>query len=247
MFGDDLAEPVLRSDRRSLELPLRLGVGREAALTGGFCYFEAVRTSVYVDGFNLYFGAVRDTPRKWLDIPAMCRMLLPEHEIVRIRYFTAIVSARESGDQSPVNQSMYLRALRTCLILTVHLGHFLTHVKRLPLVKPIGDQAFAKVLKTEEKGSDVNLASYLLRDEFRDEYEAAVLITNDSDLLEPVKIVKHELARTVGILCPHKHPSKQLLAHADFMKQIRRGVLDLCQYPPVLTDSKGSFHKPEGW
>ncbi|MBY0113081.1 MAG: NYN domain-containing protein [Phycisphaerales bacterium] len=206
-----------------------------------------MRTAIYVDGFNLYFGAVKDTPLKWLDIHAMCRMLLPSHEIVRIRYFTAIVSAREPGDQSPVNQNVYLRALRTCPFLSVHLGHFLTHVKKLPLVNPIGDQTFAKVLKTEEKGSDVNLATYLLRDAFRDEYDAAVLVTNDSDLLEPVKVVKQELRKTVGIICPHKHPSKQLLAQATFMKQIRQGVLEACQLPPILTDSKGTIHKPTDW
>lgn len=207
----------------------------------------AVRTAVYVDGFNLYFGAVKGTPWKWLDIPAVCAMLLPSHELVRIRYFTAIVSAREPGDQSPVNQNIYLRALRASPLVTVHLGHFLTHVRKLPLAKPTADQQFAKVLKTEEKGSDVNIATYLLRDGYRDEFDAAVLITNDSDLLEPVRIVRHELNKTVGILCPHKHPSKQLLAHATFMKQIRQGVLEACQLPPVLSDMKGMFHKPESW
>ena len=43
-----------------------------------------VKTNIYVDGFNLYYGAVRRTPYRWLDIPAMCRKLLPRHEIARI-------------------------------------------------------------------------------------------------------------------------------------------------------------------
>ena len=51
--------------------------------------------------------------------------------------------------------------------------------------------------KTEEKGSDVNLASHLLRDAFSKKFEVAVLITNDSDLAEPVWIVAHE-TRTPG-------------------------------------------------
>jgi len=47
--------------------------------------------------------------------------------------------------------------------------------------------------KTEEKGSEVNLASHLLRDAFSKKFEVAVLITNDSDLAEPVRIVAREL------------------------------------------------------
>src|SRR6266699_3050420 len=54
------------------------------------------------------------------------------------------------------------------------------------------------VEKTEEKGSDVNLASHLVRDAFRQQFEVAVLITNDSDLAEPVRIVSQELQMPVG-------------------------------------------------
>jgi len=48
-----------------------------------------VRANVYVDGFNLYYGALKGTPLKWLDIAALCRLLLPGDTINRIRYFTA--------------------------------------------------------------------------------------------------------------------------------------------------------------
>lgn len=57
--------------------------------------------------------------------------------------------------------------------------------------------------KTEEKGSDVNIAAHLLRDAYNHAFEVAVLITNDSDLVEPVRIVRHELNLPVGILNPH--------------------------------------------
>lgn len=33
---------------------------------------------VYIDGFNLYYGAVKDTPDKWLDLHRMCAMVLRE-------------------------------------------------------------------------------------------------------------------------------------------------------------------------
>jgi len=64
--------------------------------------------------------------------------------------------------------------------------------------------------KTEEKGSDVNLASHLLRDAYNRNFEVAVLITNDSDLAEPVKIVRQELGLPVGVLNPHQYHSKVL-------------------------------------
>ena len=64
--------------------------------------------------------------------------------------------------------------------------------------------------KTEEKGSDVNLASHLLRDAFLKQFEVAVLISNDSDLAEPVRIVAQELKFAVGIINPHQYHSKEL-------------------------------------
>lgn len=69
-----------------------------------------------------------------------------------------------------------------------------------------------RVYKTEEKGSDVNLASHLIRNGFKHEYEQAVLITNDSDLSEPVRIVKEELGLAIGLLNPRKYPNPKLVA-----------------------------------
>jgi hypothetical protein len=45
-------------------------------------------TNVYVDGFNLYYGCLKGTPYKWLDLGALCQVLLPPNKIQRIRYFT---------------------------------------------------------------------------------------------------------------------------------------------------------------
>ena len=52
------------------------------------------KTRIYIDGFNLYYGAVKDTPYRWLDVRRMCELLLPEYSIETIKYFTARVSAR---------------------------------------------------------------------------------------------------------------------------------------------------------
>jgi len=119
--------------------------------------------NVYVDGFNLYYGALKGTSHKWLDLDALFRTLVPTHEIKRIRYFTARISARRDNPGSPTRQDTYLRALRTLPNVSIHLGKFLQSSVRMPLASPkLGGPKTVEVLKTEEKGSDVNLATYLL-------------------------------------------------------------------------------------
>jgi uncharacterized LabA/DUF88 family protein len=147
---------------------------------------------VYIDGFNLYYGAVKDTPYRWLDLAALCVRMLPTDKIIAIKYFTAIVSARPHDPQQPARQQAYLRALRTLPNLSVIFGHFLTHSCRMVLTGTNPPQK-VWVDKTEEKGSDVNIAAHLLNDGFHKLYEVAVLVSNDSDLMEPVRIVRQEM------------------------------------------------------
>jgi hypothetical protein len=77
--------------------------------------------------------------------------------------------------------------------------------------------------------------------------EMAVVVSNDSDLLEPIKIVRGQLGKKVGILNPHPKPSRALLPHIDFIKQIRAGALRAAQFPAVLQDGHGTFTKPPAW
>ena len=206
-------------------------------------------TFVYVDGFNLYYGAVKGTPYKWLNIRRLCELLLPKHNIARVKYFTARVSARPGDPDQPVRQQTFLRALATLKDFDIIYGHFLTKETYMPLAgSPLGTALqYAKVIRTDEKGSDVNLATHLLWDGFNRRYKAAVLLTNDSDLLEPVRIVRQELGLTVGILNPHKRASQVLARHASFVKPIRSGALQACQLPPTLSDANGTITRPLAW
>jgi len=128
-------------------------------------------TNVYVDGFNLFYGALKGTPHKWLDLDALCRRLLPSDDVQRIRYFTARVSARPSDPHLPTRQQAYLRALLTIPHLTVHEGEFYVTYPTMALYEPTAaagtPSRFARVIKTEEKGSDVNIATYLMLDACR--------------------------------------------------------------------------------
>ena len=140
-------------------------------------------TIVYVDGFNFYYGAVKGTPYKWVDLEAVCRRLLPRDDIVKIRYFTARVTERPDDPQRPVRQAAYLRALATYSLIEIHYGHFVTRPTRLPLASDTN--TIVEVLRTEEKGSDVNLATHLLLDAFKGRCDTAVVISNDSDSRSP--------------------------------------------------------------
>lgn len=206
------------------------------------------RTSVYIDAFNLYFGALKRTPYRWLDLEALCRAYLPGNDIVSIKYFTAKVSARGNDPQQPVRQQAYLRAISTLPTVSVIYGHYLSHVVSARLASsPDSGSPYVKIIKTEEKGSDVNLATHLLHDAHLNRFDIAVVVSNDSDLLEPIKLVRQELNKTVGVLNPHKNPSRAILPHVDFYKSIRRGALEQCQLPDMLMDSKGTIRKPVGW
>ena len=208
-----------------------------------------METIVYVDGFNLYYGAVKGTPYKWLDIQKLCKLLLPKNQILKIKYFTALVTARPSDLNKPNRQLVYLRALRTIPGLEVIYGHFLEHEIMMPVANPAtGGLKFVRVIKTEEKGSDVNIAAHLIHDAYQRRFDTAVLVTNDSDLLEPIRIVRNELRLDVGILNPHKHTTSQvLLKHASFLKQIRTGAIAESQFPHLLSDAKGEIRKPKAW
>jgi uncharacterized LabA/DUF88 family protein len=208
-----------------------------------------MKTIVYVDGFNLYYGALKRTPYKWLNPMALCEFLLPKNQVIGIKYFTALVTARPNDPEQPNRQQIYLRALRTIPGLEIIYGHFLEHVITMPLSNPApGEAKYVRVIKTEEKGSDVNIASHLVNDGYKKRYEAAILISNDSDLAEPIKIVRSELNFPVGVLNPiPSKPSYELQKYATFVKPIRQGVLSASQFSPSLRDAVGMFHKPSSW
>jgi hypothetical protein len=115
-------------------------------------------------------------------------IVFPRNQGGSIKYFTAKGLPRPSDPDQPTRQETYLRALRTTPNLEIHYGHFLTHPVRLPLVHPRpGQDPFVEVFKTEEKGSDVNLATHLLHDAYQHRFECAIVVSGDSDLVEPVQ------------------------------------------------------------
>jgi uncharacterized LabA/DUF88 family protein len=205
-----------------------------------------VRANVYVDGLNLYYGALKGTPYKWLDLRQLSRLLLPRDRINRIRYFTARVQTPRDQPRAQ-RQQTYIRALETLPRLTVHYATARIDTERLP----VGGRPDERVLVTRSgaKGSDVNLASLLLADGFRGDYEVAVVVSNDSDLVLPIRLVRNQLRLPVGLLLPlpKQYYAVELRRAATFSKPIRAGVLAASQFPPQLTDANGTITKPSAW
>lgn len=207
-----------------------------------------MRTYVYIDGFNLYYGAVKNTPYKWLNIEKLCKLLLPKNDIVKLKYFTALVKARPNDPNQPLRQQIYLRALKTIPNLEIVYGSFLAKKVWMKTAdSPDHAPQYVQVIKTEEKGSDVNIATHLLNDGHKNLYDVAVLITTDSDLVEPVRIVRLELNKRIGVINPQKRPSRELQKYVDFIRQVRKGVLIECQFPDRIQDKNGTVHKPSKW
>jgi uncharacterized LabA/DUF88 family protein len=214
-----------------------------------------MKTYFYIDGFNFYYGAVKNTPLRWLDFKSLFSRVFPKNDISCIKYFTAEVDALPGDPKQPLRQQIYWRALHTIPNLSVHLGHFRTRKTRAKVVSPPPNTV--EVYKTEEKGSDVNLAAHLLMDAFHNRFECAIVVSGDSDLVTPIRMVRDDLKLRVGVLNPQRlsGPGKRQerksagLNHAAsfYKKGLTWGQLANSQFPERIQDANGMIHQPESW
>jgi hypothetical protein len=218
-----------------------------------------MRTIIYVDGFNLYFRLLVNRPAaKWLNIKALSERLLdPANVVTGVKYYTARVSGR-IDPAAPGRQQVYLDALRTVPEISIHMGSFLLSEKFAGLVKPPEFRPrtalaqpwpdVVKVVKVEEKGSDVNLASHLLLDAFQGNFDVAAVLSNDSDLVEPIRIVTKVLGKPVGLLSPVSNPTLELKNVASFIRRISGSDLASSQFSDPIVRADGStVNKPTTW
>lgn len=215
-----------------------------------------MKTFVYVDGFNLYHRALRKTRHKWLDLHALAQAVLPAGTTVqRINYYTADVSSKVSP-QAPRNQFMYLKALKTIPHLKIHKGRFRASEVMAFLAQPPEFQPtarilpdpparFAKIVKLEEKGTDVNLGVHLVRDALVGAFEQAAILTNDTDLSEAVRIVVQEAGLPVILLTPTPKPARDLHRYVAEVRHIEPYIA-ANQFPdPVVSSDGGIIPKPD--
>ena len=206
-----------------------------------------MRTSVYVDGFNLYYGALRGTPYKWLDLMGLFQDILgPVHSVQKVKYFTARV-LKQKDLLGSARQDLYLNALeKHCPDVVPILGYFSERTKRLPLADSEDGQEMVRVLAVEEKGTDVNIAVHMLHDAWLDEYDCAVVVSNDGDLAEALRLARSDCKKTIGLIRPRNgQKSGKLSNHADFFRYVTIGSLKKNQLPSPIPGTR--IFKPKEW
>jgi len=213
-----------------------------------------MQTYVYVDGFNLYYRAVKGTRYKWLDLKEVARKILPRNYVIsKVKYFTAIVSASPRDPQKPHRQRTFIRALQKHIPdIEIYEGIFRRHPTWMPLEKSNAEQLrvyrqdiSACVVKTEEKGSDVNLAVHLVNDAWHDRYDCGVVISNDSDLAEAIRLVRSDCRKEVWVISPDSFITHPLRAAASQSRYIRKETLAMSQLPDPIPGT--AIHKPPKW
>jgi hypothetical protein len=225
---------------------------------------QPVRAIVYFDGFNFYYGCFRSGRSqawracRWLDLEAFCAGMFPNFEIQKIRYFTARIAPSPLDPGAELRQAECFRALATLSKVTIHEGTFSVMRKeryladpalRIPTLQKPHEKV--SVLVNEEKGSDVSLATYLVADAFRDNFDVAIVISNDSDLYEPLRIVADEKELNKPVLLVNPHPRNvayrlQQIPGVQYWK-MTLNKLQNAQLPDRLTDASGEILKPESW
>jgi hypothetical protein len=224
-----------------------------------------MQTNVYVDGFNLYYCAVKNTSFKWLDLNKLCINLFPTKQINKIYYFTAKIKASQHDPSAPTRQEMYWRALRTITNLEIIEGHFVQWprlMSQYPLayinnnIKNLPQRV--QVQKAEEKGSDVNLAAMLVYDSCIHAADDYIVISNDSDLALAIEIVTRKIGQPVIVVNSNRtsrarnYPGCKISADlkkvaTGFLGSINDPVLAKSLFPPTLTDTVGTISKPTSW
>ncbi|RAP58371.1 NYN domain-containing protein [Oleiagrimonas sp. MCCC 1A03011] len=211
-----------------------------------------MRTAVYVDGFNLYYRALKRTSYRWVDLLALSQqMVRPVNKVVLIKYFTARVKSNAYKPDQHVRQDAYLRAIKAHIpCLQVYEGQFYQHKVRMPLAHPpASGPRTVEVIKSEEKGSDVNLAVHLVNDAWSNLFDVALVISNDSDLAEAVNLARSQ-GKPVGVVNPSASDKMCYELHriASFKRRIEAKHLRRSQMPDPVRDATGGvIHKPVAW
>lgn len=260
----------------------RIGSGRKDRLRAVFSCPLALtahreprlKTAVYVDGYNFYYGRIRGSAYKWLDLVALFEQILhvqdPAFELKVVQYFTAPALPRfaSHGMASEIAQSAYIRALqaRHGDRFTVTLGEHSYSRNGVAMPAYIDGQPFdrtqrVRVWRLEEKKTDVNLALAIYRDAAAERFDQVVVATNDRDVEPALQALREDFPKmAIGVITPARpagsdeavgprRVSTSLARHADWTRQhIRDEELAAAQLPKkVSPPGKKAIVKPDHW
>lgn len=199
------------------------------------------RVIAYIDGFNLYFGMLDGgfDYCKWLNIQTLIESRMKEGQnLTKVKYFTSSVS-NDPGKQK--RQVTYIEALQTTGV-EIFYGryqindvecHRCHHIWREP----------------NEKMTDVNIATQLLLDAYQDNYDTAILVSGDSDLVPPIKAVHENFPnKRIVVFFPPSRYNQSVAAVSKGNMVLGRKTLVSNQFPPEVTKASGFIlRKPTPW
>jgi uncharacterized LabA/DUF88 family protein len=197
----------------------------------------------YIDGFNLYYGMSSIYGKKylWLDLNSLsCKFLKPGQTLEKIHYFTARI---KHPNQKGKRQRTYLEALETLQPkLGIQYGKYLISDVQCPICLKI-------YKKANEKMSDVNIATNLLVDAFKDNFDVAILISGDSDLSGPIVKVRQLFPdKKIIMAFPPDRSSVELKKRANAYFMIGERNLSTSQFPENVTSRNGyPLRRPTTW
>ena len=228
-----------------------------------------MRTTIYIDGYNLYYSRLKGTQYKWLDITTLFRERIlrpqdPNAEVVAVKYFTAPVKASYArhGEASIQAQTQYHRALqaREPSLIQIINGFHIFEPTSLPTYQAGVDpnkSLVSRVWMIEEKQTDVNIALHAYRDAVHGECDHLVICTNDSDMEPALRMIRKDAPTAqVGLVMPlhdngmasGKFPNKRLTALAHWVRHyIRDDELASSQLPRNVQTKKKPASKPAHW
>ncbi|ORE87145.1 hypothetical protein ATO7_08897 [Oceanococcus atlanticus] len=223
-----------------------------------------MRTVAYVDGYNFYYGRLRNTSYKWLNVWKLIEHILhvqePDTSLTKLVFCTAGIKARfaSHGKDSVEAQSTYHRALKSSGVEIVLGQHTKPEKAKLPRahsdVHHPDPSDVVEVWRMEEKQTDVNLALGMYRDAMNGEYDQVVLVSSDTDLVPALSAMQEDAPHVRrGLILPRRPtgarpPSKSLSELCHWTRDhINNDELDAALFSNRVPTAKKPADKPGHW
>lgn len=205
------------------------------------------RSIIYIDGFNLFYGALKGTKYKWLNLERYFTLLRQDDNIQEIKYFTAMLDGHKK-----LKQEIYLLALETLPKVNIYFGKFKTKKVNCTIDNCTysGDRLFNV---PEEKRTDVNIAIHMLNDALSNKCERLVLVSGDSDLVPALNMIKNATPKKeIIVYIPARSVVRgaavELRSSADKHRILPNNLLAKAQFPQKIPDGMGGvITKPTKW
>lgn len=211
------------------------------------------RVRVYVDGFNLYYGLLRNRPDlKWLNLRKVAQMLFPRDQVDYVGYFTAAVDTdHASPSATHLRQRAYWDALRTLGVEIIE-GRLERREKecRAHQCTYAGSRTFSAPV---EKMTDVNIALRMVLDAQKHAPDAVCVISGDTDLLPAMRWLCENIRcmRRAYIPCAEQDMGFRRVDdfgnHGWWTRRLKEDLLLSCVLPETIGEGLQAIHRPVSW